>query len=143
VAASYQRYWSELGDTFCLGEPGKHVVASHELAKQVFERLLRDIRVGAALPSAEACLNGVASAAVRESLTAYGLVNGLGLDLTEAPDLAGTPGGGLQPGTTLTLRACMTTEDGAYALVSRPYVATKTGLDPLADRPTRLVPLAG
>jgi Xaa-Pro aminopeptidase len=143
IAASYQRYWSELGETFCFGAPAKHMAASYEIATQVFERLLQNVRVGAALPTAEACLNGLASPAARKSFQAYGLANGVGLDLTEAPELGRGPDGALQPGTTLTLRACMTGQESGSALISRPYLATETGLQPMASRPYRLVSLGG
>jgi Xaa-Pro aminopeptidase len=143
VAASSQRYWSELGETVCFGEPTKHMATSYEIATQVFERLLQNVRVGATLPTADACLNGVASPAARKSFQAYGLANGVGLDLTEAPELGKTPYGALQPGTTLTLRACMTDQDSGSALISRPYLATETGLQPLASRLYRLVSLGG
>jgi Xaa-Pro aminopeptidase len=139
VAASYQRYWSELGDTFCFGKPTQPLTSTYEIATQVFERLLQDVRVGAPLPAADACLSGVASPAARKSFQAYGLANGIGLDLTEAPELGRAPNGPLQPGTTLTLRACMTDQHSGSALISRPYLATETGLQPVASRPYRLI----
>jgi Xaa-Pro dipeptidase len=141
VAASYQRYWSELGETFCFGQPSNDVARSHELAAQVFHGLLQNTKVGVTLPAASAYLNGVSSPAARESLAAYGLGNGVGLDLSEAPCLGTTPDGTLEPGSTVTLRACMTGQDTGCALTSRPYVATESGLQPLARRPCRLIPI--
>jgi Xaa-Pro aminopeptidase len=143
VAASYQRYWSELGETFCFGEPSAEIAKSHDTASQVFDRLLVDTKVGAALPGANAYLNGVPSPGARESLKAYGLGNGIGLDLSEAPDLGNRAGGVLESGTTLTLRACMTGKGNGSALISRPFAATQGGLHALARRRHGLVAIRG
>jgi Xaa-Pro aminopeptidase len=143
VAASYQRYWSELGETFCFGKPSAEIARSHETVSQVFDRLLLDTKVGDAPPPANAYLNGVPSPGVHASIKAYGLGNGIGLDLSEAPYLGSTADGALEPGTTVTLRACMTGQGTGSALISRPFAATQNGLQALARRRQGLVAVGG
>jgi Xaa-Pro aminopeptidase len=141
VAASYQRYWCELGETFYFGRPADGTIRAYDTASEVFGRLLGAIKAGAPMPPAHACLSGVSSPEARESFQAYGLGNGIGLDPDEKPYVGQTPAGSLNPEAALTLRACMTTANGGNALISRPYLVTADGLRPLSQRPSRIVPV--
>ncbi|MDO8700306.1 MAG: M24 family metallopeptidase [Deltaproteobacteria bacterium] len=130
VAASYQRYWAELGQTFCLGRPPDDVVKSYDVAVRVFRRLVEGIKTGV---SAAACLNEVSSPAARESLQAYGLANGLGLDLCEEPVLGKEGNAAISPGMVLTLRTCLTGKECGSAFISRPYLMAQSGLEALSQ----------
>lgn len=131
VAASYQRYWSELGQTYCLGRPSEKIAKDYETARRVFHRLVEETKPGASGHSLGNCLSAV-SAPGRDSLLAYGLGNGLGLDLTEEPSLGKATNDSIKPGSVLTLRTCFTGDQSGSALISRPYLVTESGLESLA-----------
>ncbi len=133
VAASYQRYWAEIGQTFCLGQPAQEIVKSYDVAKSVFRRLVESSKAGGAPAVAVACLNEVSSPAARNSLQAYGLGNGLGLDLCEEPNLGKEGHAAIKPGMVLTLRACFTGKECGSALISRPYLVAPSGLEALSQ----------
>jgi Xaa-Pro aminopeptidase len=154
VAASYQRYWSELGQTYCLGRPSEKIAKDHEMAKDVFQRLVEvvssSIQISAPtsfLPrergrmegGGSAVLPGEVPAPVRDSLQSYGLGNGLGLDLTEEPSLGNATESSIKAGMVLTLRACFTSQDAGSALISRPYIVSDSGLEPLVRSEGRLI----
>ena len=132
VAASFQRYWAELGQTFCLGRPPEDVTKSHAMARQTLQQLADHVKAGATALAAADSLHEVPSAAARQSLQAYGLGNGLGLDLCEEPYLGKEGSGTLKPGMVLTLRSCLAGFAAGSALISRPFLVTESGLEPLA-----------
>ncbi|MGE5817764.1 MAG: M24 family metallopeptidase [Deltaproteobacteria bacterium] len=134
VAASYQRYWSELGQSYCLGRPSEKVAKDHEMAGRIFNRLVETTKAGAS-----ALTLGEVPAPVRNSLESYGLGNGLGLDLTEEPLLSGATKGPIKAGMVLTLRTCFTSQEAGSALISRPYLISDSGLEPLARGEGRLI----
>lgn len=139
VAASYQRYWAELGRTFCLGRPSEEIARSYEAAGRAFRKLVEGTKAAVSPPAAADCLGEIPSPAARESLRAYGLGNGLGLDLSEEPYLGRQGDGAIRPGMVLALRACFTGEESGGALISRPYRVTESGLQPLAQGQEKLV----
>jgi Xaa-Pro aminopeptidase len=139
VAASFQRYWAELGQTFCLGKPSDAVSKSYEMARQIFQQLSAGIKPGTAPHSASEALKAIPSAAARQSLQAYGLGNGLGLDLCEEPYLGKEGNVPIRTGMTLTLRTCFTGEDAGSALISQPFLVSGSGLEPLARSEGQLV----
>ena len=148
IAASYQRYWSELGQTFCLGRPSEKLVKDYETAKDVFQQLVANIRssiqTGAPtsfLPRERGSMEGGGEvpAPVRDSLQSYGLGNGLGLDLSEEPSLSSAIKDPIKAGMVLTLRACFTGEPSGSALISRPYLVTASGPEPLAHGHEKLI----
>lgn len=132
VAASFQRYWAEMGQTFCLGQPPEEATKSHTTVREIFQRLVDSTKAGAAAAAAMNTLQHVNSAAARQSLQAYGLGNGLGLDLCEAPYLGKDGSATIQPGMVLTLRSCLTGSEAGSGLISRPFLVTESGLEPLA-----------
>jgi Xaa-Pro aminopeptidase len=157
VAASYQRYWSELGQTYCLGRPSEKIAKDHETAKDIFQRLVTSISSSlqtgtptSFLPGERGRMQGGGSskaggsafslddvsAQARDSLIAYGLGNGVGLDLTEDPSATIDS---IQAGMVLTLRTCFTGEQSGSALISRPYLVTESGLEPLARGHEKLI----
>lgn len=139
IAASYQRYWAELGQTFVLGRPSPEVIKSYDLASQAYRGLVARAKAGASRKATAAWLSEVPSSAMRDSLVAYGVGNGIGLDLTEAPDLGEESSAEIRPGMTLTLRVCFTGKDCGNALISRPHRVTETSLESLVSFPTDLV----
>lgn len=139
IAASYQRYWAELGQTFCLGGAPEEIVRTHGLAAHVFPQLVERTKVGVSPQAAAGCLREVPSPAARESLLAYGLGNGAGLDLTEEPYLGREGTAEIKPGMVLTLRACFTGKECGSALISRPYLVTQSGVEPLVRSEEKLV----
>jgi Xaa-Pro aminopeptidase len=134
IAASYQRYWAELGQTYCLGRPSEKIAKDHEMAGRIFSRLVEETKAGASAVSP-----GEVPAPVRDSLESYGLGNGLGLDLTEKPSLGSATKPPIQAGMVLTLRSCFTGQDAGHALISRPYIVGNSGLEPLARSEGRLI----
>jgi Xaa-Pro aminopeptidase len=138
VAASYQRYWSELGQTFCLGQPSPKIAKDYETARGIFRRLVDGTKAGASTLLPASWLSEV-PVPVRASLESYGLGNGVGLDLTEEPCLGKTSNNPIKAGSVLTLRTCFTGEQPGSALISQPYVITDSGLQPLARGQQKLV----
>lgn len=143
VAASYQRYWVELGRTFCLGSLPEELVKSYSLAKNIFRKLTQGIKVGASAAAAAEWLKEIPSAPVRDSLQAYGLGNGVGLDLAEAPFLGREDAVKIRPGMTLTLRVCLAEKECGSALISRPFLVTENSLQSLAKPVDDLVLVEG
>jgi Xaa-Pro aminopeptidase len=133
VAASYQRYWAEFGQTFCLGRPPDDVVKSYDVAARAFRRLVEGIKVGVSPATVTACLNEVSSPAARDSLQAYGLANGFGLDLCEEPVLGKEGNAVITPGMVLTIRTCFTGKECGSAFISRPYLMAQSGLEALSQ----------
>jgi Xaa-Pro aminopeptidase len=134
VAASYQRYWSELGQTYCLGRPSEKIAKDHEMAGRIFNRLVEATKAGAS-----ALTPDEVPVPVRDALESYGLGNGLGLDLTEEPSLGSATKGPTKAGMVFALRTCFTSQEAGSALISRPYMVSNSGLEPLARSEARLI----
>jgi Xaa-Pro aminopeptidase len=115
-----------------LGRPSEQIAKNYEIAQRAFQQLTEDTRAGADATAADGCLKTVPSAAARQSLQAYGLGNGLGLDLCEEPYLGKAEGVAIKPEMALTLRTCFTDQEAGSALISRPYLVTESGLESLA-----------
>jgi Xaa-Pro aminopeptidase len=109
------------------------------VATRAFRRLVQGIKTGVSPAAATACLNEVSSPAARNSLQAYGLANGLGLDLCEEPVLGKEGNGAISPGMVLTLRACFTGKECGSAFISRPYLVAQSGLEALSQIDENLV----
>ncbi len=138
VAASYQRYWAELGQTFCLGQPSQKITKEYETARGIFRRLVEGTKAGASTLLPTSWLSEV-PVPVRASLESYGLGNGVGLDLTEEPSLGKSSSSPVKVGSVVTLRTCFTGEQSGCALISRPYLVTESGLQALARSSEKLV----
>jgi len=92
---------------------------------------VESIKVGSPPPTAGGWLSEVPSLPVRNSLAAYGLGNGVGLDLTEEPFLGRDRGVEIRPGMVLTLRICLAGSECGTALISQPFRVTENGLQSL------------
>jgi len=127
VAASYQRYWAELGRTFCLGKLPPEAAKSYGLANGIFRQLAAG---GFAQPGD--LLKEIPSSSARASVATYGLGNGIGLELTEEPLLGKNGRVAIKPGMALTLRVCLHGSECGSALIAQPFIATAQGLESLA-----------
>jgi Xaa-Pro aminopeptidase len=105
----------------------------------MFQKLAESIKAGASAAAAGAWLKEVPFPGVRESLQAYGLGNGIGLEMIELPYLGADGSVPIQSGMVLTLRVCMTGKDSGCALIAQPYQVTESGLEPLVKPVTDLI----
>ncbi|HTM10753.1 MAG TPA: M24 family metallopeptidase [Verrucomicrobiae bacterium] len=121
VAACCQRYWAELGRTFSVGGPSREQLQDYEATKQLFRSLRDGVRVGVSAAAVGQFLSEVPHAN-RVSLFAYGLGNGIGLDMSETPILAGKDALEIQKGMVLTLRICAARNGFGHGLIAQPFV---------------------
>jgi Xaa-Pro aminopeptidase len=142
VAASYQRTWAEIGRTFSARRPAQELQKVYDLAKGLFRKLKDGVTVGSA-PQAAADFLSEVPVAARNSLLAYGLGNGIGLDMSEAPFLGREGSFKIQPGMALTLRVCFSGKDCGSALISQPFLMSENGLQPLVRPVEDLVLIEG
>ncbi len=142
MAASYQRYWAEIGRTFLLGKPSRELSRSHDLARGLFRKLVKGAKAGSSAAAPAEILSAVPLSA-RNSLAAYGLGNGIGLDSSEAPFLGREGSFKVQPGMALTFRVCLSGKDCGSALISQPFLMTRNGLQPLVKPVEDLVLIEG
>lgn len=142
VAASYQRTWAEIGRTFSVGRLAPEPRQGHDLVQGLFRKLKESVKVGAPASTAADCLSELAPS-IRDSVLAYGLGNGIGLDMTEAPFLGRESSAKVQPGMVLTLRVCLTEKERGKGLISQPFLATERGLEPMAGAMEDLVVVEG
>lgn len=131
VAASFQRYWAELGRTFYVGKPPEELVKSYDRAHGIFDKLARGIKDGTSPAAVGEWLKEIPSPSARESLLAYGLGNGVGLDLTEEPFLGKDGTVPIKGGTVLTLRVCLFGSECGSALISQPFIVRASGAESL------------
>ncbi|MFQ5852851.1 MAG: M24 family metallopeptidase [Candidatus Binatia bacterium] len=140
MAMSYQRYWAELGQTYFLGKPVKDAIESHELAKKVYLKLQEEVKPGTRPESADSWISDcLSSARARDSIRAYGVGNGIGLDLVEEPMLGKEASPEICEGMVLTLRVCLQGKECGSALLASPYRVTSSGVESLGDVATELV----
>jgi Xaa-Pro dipeptidase len=144
VAASYQRYWAELGRTFFLGQAPQESVNSREISAKLFRKLVDGLKVGTSPTAADDWLRELElSPAAMDSVRAYGVGNGIGLDLTEEPLLGGNGKVEIKPGMTFTLRVCLHGRDCGSALISQPFIVMAGGLESLVKPVDDLISVQG
>ena len=150
LAAEYQRYWAEAGQTFVLGaadEATRRLADSAERALSAMSGALRPgAPAGAAADAALEVLNAAdASLSTQHSAlsTSYGLGHGIGLDLEEAPYLRLGATAPLVEGAVLALHVVLHGERGRGALATRTVVVEAGGARPLVDDRAPLVGLPG
>jgi Xaa-Pro aminopeptidase len=138
MAMSFQRYWAELGQTFSLGKPTRNAIESHERVKKLYLKLQAGLRPGVKSSSPDSWTDDcLTSADARDCVRAYGVGNGIGLDLVEEP-LLGNGGNPITEGMVLTLRVCLQGKNCGSALVASPHRVTSSGLQSLVDMETEL-----
>lgn len=133
AAASYQRYWAEIGRSLSLGEAPEAARRACERAQEIHRRLREALRAGSSCAEAAAWLEELSPPSLRRSLREYGLGNGIGLELFEEPFLSPDDRTEIAPGTFLTLRACFTGAECGAGLAAAPYKVTPAGLEPLLE----------
>lgn len=138
VAACYQRYWAEIGRTFSVGRPSQELLNGYEPAKSLFRKLRDSVKVGISSAAVSQCLTE-APARARNSLAAYGLGNGIGLDRIEAPFLGREDSVPLENGMALTLRVCSAGNGAGAGLISQSFLLGERGLEPLSAAEENLV----
>ena len=140
VAVAFQRYWSEVGQTLCLGNPSEEVRSAHERLKKIHGRLVQELGSGKPISATVSQIDDptVLSRQLSASLRTYGFGNGIGLDPEEAPVLSETNESTIQEGMTLTVRLCAHGPGLSSALLARPYEATRGGLKPLTTIGTEI-----
>jgi Xaa-Pro dipeptidase len=147
LAAEYQRYWAEGGQTFVLGAPDAAQQALAAAASRALSAMTAAIRPGApASAPADAALQTIAQAAPPLSTqhsalsTSYGLGHGIGLDLEEAPWLRPGETTPLPEGAVLALHVVLHGEAGRGALATQMFVVGANGAESLlAPEPLQAV----
>ena len=140
MAMSYQRYWAELGQTYFLGKPGKDVIETHRMAKKLYLKLQEGLKAGMKANSADSWISdSLTSASARDCARAYGVGNGIGLDLVEEPVLEKEGSPEISEGMVLTLRVCLQGKECGSALLATPYRVTSSGLESMGDIGTELI----
>ena len=157
VAAEYQRYWAEAGQTFVLGtadEATRRLAASAEQALIAMTGALHPgAPAGAAADAALASLEagagaasgpttpGAANRAPTALSTSYGLGHGIGLDIEEPPYLQPGETTALVEGAVLVLHVVLHGGGRGGALATRTVVVEAGGAKPLVDDLAPLVEL--
>jgi Xaa-Pro aminopeptidase len=137
VAACCQRYWAELGRTFSVGQPSRDKLQDYEGTRQLFRALRKSVKIGISSAAVGDFLSEVPHAN-RASLFAYGLGNGVGLDMSEAPLLARGDSIKIQNGMALTLRVCSARNGFGYGLIAQPFLVADD-LKPLSRQGDDLI----
>lgn len=140
MAASYQRHWAELGQTFVLGGASDKLLQGHRFAADVVRRMAKEIHPGTKPGAISSLLvEFLPSETARRCVLAYGLGNGVGLELDEEPFFGASGGPEIAPGMTLTLRACVQDPNLGSGLVSRPFKVGVSSLEPLTDLESEII----
>ncbi|MGH7771690.1 MAG: M24 family metallopeptidase [Candidatus Binatia bacterium] len=138
VAASYQRYWAELARTYYFGSPQAAFTRNYDLASKLFHRLAEGVKPGED-PKVVNDRLGKVPKAVSDSLQAYELGNGIGLELYEEPFLGKDGRFQITEGMVLTLRVCLQGGEDGSALISEPFRVTSSGMEALVEQGRDLI----
>jgi Xaa-Pro dipeptidase len=142
LAAEYQRYWAESGQTFVLGAADADTRTLVEAAERAVEAMVRAARPG----EAAAALNDAAHTVLADVhpllstqhsalSTSYGLAHGIGLDVEEPPAVRPGEAVPLAAGNVLALHVVLHGRDGPGALAEQTIVLDADGARPLLDQP--------
>jgi Xaa-Pro aminopeptidase len=143
LAAEYQRYWAEAGQTFVLGGADEATRRLADGAEQALGAIAGALRPGAPAGAAADAALDVLNGAEASLSTSYGLGHGIGLDLEESPYLRPGESTALVDGAVLALHAVLHGEGGRGALATRTVVLEAGGARPLVDNMAPLVELPG
>lgn len=125
VAVQYQRYWAEAARTYVLGQPQPALAALHAKAQAALDAMARssraDTQIGSIAASARTALGDA-----HASAASYGLGNGIGLDINEAPLITGASGARYADGSVVALRV-MAHAGGHGVALARTLHVTGTG----------------
>jgi len=131
-AVQKQRYWAEAARTFVLGPASAALRALFHRADTALQAMMQSARTGTSVAS----LVGSTRSLLDEGSSAeiYGLGNGIGLDLEEAPTLQAGGSERLQTDATLALRIILHAQTDGVAIASTLRVREQRG-DPLGQAP--------
>ncbi len=142
LAAEYQRYWAEAGQTFVLGQTDADTRALADTAQRAVDAMASAARpgvpAGALADAARAALTDVESLLSPQHATlstSYGLAHGLGLDVEEPPFARVGETAPLGAGNALALHVVLHGRDGHGALAEQTIVVGDDGARPLLDPP--------
>lgn len=141
LAAEYQRYWAESGQTFVLGAADTETRALADAAQQAVDAMIAAARPGVAASALAAAARAARADAAplltaqHSALTAsYGLAHGIGLDAEEPPFAHPGDVTPLVAGNVLALHAVLHGSDGHGALAEQTIVLGAHGAQPLLAR---------
>lgn len=124
LAASYLRYWAEIGRTVGLNRQSALV----DVVTGAQRRIVNDIRPGVvARKTIDGARDLLSKAGAQAASEAYGFGNGIGLDAHEKPVLAPDESRALVPGMVLSVRAGSYKVGEGGAFVSDVVAVTKSG----------------
>lgn len=103
IAVQHQRYWAEAARTYVLGAPDARLVELHAKAVRALDAMAASSRAGAQIGSIAASAR-TALGEAHATAQSYGLGNGIGLDVNEAPAISGASGARYVEGSTVALR---------------------------------------
>jgi len=131
-AVQKQRYWAEAARTFVLGPASAALRALYHRADAALQTMMQSARAGVSVAS----LVGSACSLLDEGSSAeiYGLGNGIGLDLEEAPTLRAGGSERLQTNVTLALRVILHAQGHGVA-IARMLRVREDGSDPFGQAP--------
>ncbi|HEY7059980.1 MAG TPA: Xaa-Pro peptidase family protein [Chloroflexota bacterium] len=142
LAAEYQRYWAESGQTLVLGTADEDERALADQAFRVVQTMMDGIGPGvtagqiaqiAATTLVDVKAPGFVRTREAANAESYGLGHGIGLDLEEAPSIR--PGGTdvLGEGSVVSLHAVLHGVGGRGAIAERTVAVTRGGAQALLD----------
>jgi Xaa-Pro aminopeptidase len=138
LAAEYQRYWAESGQTFALGAADADTRALADAAQRAVEAMARAARPGIpasaladAAQSALADVQPLLSTQHSALSASYGLGHGVGLDVEEPPAVRPGEAAPLSAGRVLALHVVLHGRDGRGALAEQTIVLDADGARPL------------
>jgi len=150
LAAEYQRYWAEAGQTFVLGTADAETRQLAATAGAAVAAMLAVASTGATAGAAvDAAVNvtreahdllGTAPSAPSDT---YGLGHGIGLDIEEPPYLRAGDETPLIEGATLALHVVLHGRDGRGAIVGQTVQVGAASAQPLVPLPAGVVEVQG
>jgi len=132
-AVQKQRYWAEAARTFVLGPASALLGVLYHRADAALQTMMQNARTGVSVASLVESTRSLLDEG--SSAEVYGLGNGIGLDLEEAPTLHAGGSERLQTDMILALRVILHAQGDGVAIASTLRVREDRG-DPLGQAPT-------
>ena len=123
VAVQHQRYWAEAARTYVLGAPDPGLVGLHAKALRALDAMVGSSRAGAQIGSIAASAR-TALGDAHATAAGYGLGNGIGLDVNEAPTISGASGARYVDGSAVALRVMAHVGGRGVAIATTLHVTT-------------------